>query len=184
MVTHFDVNSLGIRDPEGIEFNPDNGHLYVLSHNNGPIAELLLDGTLVQYIDISAANGRAVAGLAYGPASSNPAARHFYIVDRGVDNNQAPDENDGKLYEMSIPIDYNLPPTVDAGPDQTIPLSTAASLAGTVTDDGLPNPPGVVTTTWSKVSGPGSVTFAAATSPTTTATFSSTGIYVLRLNAN
>jgi VCBS repeat-containing protein len=101
-VTHFDVSSLGIRDPEGIEFNPDNGHLYILSHTRGPIAELLLDGTLVQYIDVTATNGVAVAGLAYGPSSTNPSQKHLYIVDRGVDNNQNANENDGKLYELSF----------------------------------------------------------------------------------
>ena len=35
----------------------------------------------------------------------------------------------------------------------------AASLDGTVTDDGLPADPGRVTTTWGMVSGPGTVTF-------------------------
>jgi hypothetical protein len=78
----------------------------------------------------------------------------------------------------------NTPPVVNAGPDQTVTLPAAASLAGVVTDDGLPNPPGAVTTTWSVVSGPGTVTFAAPSSPTTTATFSAAGNYVLRLTAN
>ena len=54
----------------------------------------------------------------------------------------------------------NQPPVVNAGSAQTITLPATASLSGTVTDDGLPNPPGTVTTTWSKVSGPGTVTFA------------------------
>lgn len=39
----------------------------------------------------------------------------------------------------------------------------------------------VVTTTWSKVSGPGTVTFANASAVSTTATFSSSGTYTLRL---
>ena len=38
--------------------------------------------------------------------------------------------------------------------------------------------------TWSKESGPGAVTFADATSPVTTATFSAPGAYVLRLTAD
>ena len=52
-----------------------------------------------------------------------------------------------------------LAPTVNAGADQTITLSGAAQLSGSVTDDGLPNPPGTTTITWSKVSGPGTVSF-------------------------
>jgi len=78
----------------------------------------------------------------------------------------------------------NTAPTVNAGPDQTIIPSAAANLTGTATDDGLPNPPGVLTITWSTVSGPGTVTFANPSAPTTTATFSAVGTYVLRLTAS
>lgn len=76
----------------------------------------------------------------------------------------------------------NQAPVVDAGPDQTIALSASASLVGTVTDDGLPGSD--VTTNWTKVSGPGNVTFADATSTSTTATFSAEGTYVLQLGAD
>jgi hypothetical protein len=58
----------------------------------------------------------------------------------------------------------------------------AAALDGTVTDDGKPGP--TFTTTWSKVSGPGTVTFANANAEDTTATFSAAGTYTLRLTAN
>ena len=78
----------------------------------------------------------------------------------------------------------NQAPQVDAGTDQTITLPSTASLAGNVTDDGLPNPPGTVTVTWSKDSGPGTVTFGNANAANTTATFSTDGVYVLRLTAN
>src|SRR5262249_60223049 len=71
-----------------------------------------------------------------------------------------------------------------AGRDQTITLPSSANLVGTVSDDGLPNPPGAVTTTWSKVSGPGTVTFGNAAAVSTTASFSLSGSYVLRLTAN
>jgi hypothetical protein len=78
----------------------------------------------------------------------------------------------------------NKAPVVNAGPDQTITLPATASLSGTVTDDGLPNPPAAVTTTWSKVSGPGTVTFGNASAKATTATFSTSGSYTLRLTAS
>ncbi len=82
-------------------------------------------------------------------------------------------------------LPQNLPPVVNAGPDQTITLPASASLTGTATDDGLPNPPGDrLTTTWSKVSGPGTVTFGNAGAKATTATFSAAGSYVLRLTAS
>ena len=76
----------------------------------------------------------------------------------------------------------NQAPTASAGPDQTITLSQPANLNGTVGDDGLPTGSSV-SSTWTKVSGPGSVTFGNAGVTVTTATFTETGAYVLRLTA-
>jgi hypothetical protein len=77
----------------------------------------------------------------------------------------------------------NQPPVVSAGPSQTVTLPSQATLAGTVTDDGLPVG-AIVTSQWSLLSGPASVVFGNASQPVTTATFSQTGVYVLRLSAN
>jgi Bacterial Ig-like domain len=76
----------------------------------------------------------------------------------------------------------NAAPTVSAGPDRSVILSGSAALDGTVSDDGLPTP-STLTQLWTKVSGPGNVTFASAASVDTTAMFSLTGTYVLRLTA-
>jgi plastocyanin len=76
----------------------------------------------------------------------------------------------------------NTAPTVDAGPDQTVTMPAAASLAGVATDDGLPSGSSL-SVQWSKVSGPGAVTFANPTDASTTATFDTAGSYVLRLTA-
>lgn len=78
----------------------------------------------------------------------------------------------------------NQAPSVSAGPNQTVAIAAGASLNGTVSDDGLPNPPGAVTTTWSRVSGPGTVTFGNASAVDTTASFSAAGSYVLQLTAS
>lgn len=80
-------------------------------------------------------------------------------------------------------VAVNQKPTVSAGPDRSVVMPAAASLAGSASDDGLPNPPGTLTTSWSQVSGPGTVTFAAVGAPSTSATFSAAGTYVLRLTA-
>jgi PKD repeat protein len=64
-----------------------------------------------------------------------------------------------------------------------VSLSAAVTLTGTVADDGLPTP-SAVTQLWTEISGPGTVTFAGATSAATTATFSVAGTYVLRLTAS
>src|SRR5262249_48723310 len=60
-------------------------------------------------------------------------------------------------------------------------LPSSASLSGTVTDPCLPNC--TVTINWSMASGPGTVTFGNAAAPSTTATFSLVGTYVLQLTA-
>lgn len=86
--------------------------------------------------------------------------------------------------QVGVPGGGNVQPTVDAGPDQTVVLPASVSLNGTVSDDGLPNPPASVAITWSKVSGPGTVTFGPANVEDTTATFSEVGNYVLRLTAD
>ena len=86
-------------------------------------------------------------------------------------------------YSDVAPPPVNRPPAVDAGPDQTITLPTnELHLNGTATDDGLPLN-STLSTTWTKVSGPGPVTFAEPNNPVTSATFTEPGNYVLRLTA-
>ena len=63
-----------------------------------------------------------------------------------------------------------------------IPAGIGMVLDATMFHDDQPST--ALTTTWSKQSGPGTVTFADAAQPTTTATFSAAGSYVLRLTAS
>ena len=84
----------------------------------------------------------------------------------------------------TAPVPTNQAPTVSAGPDKAVTLPNSANLTGSGSDDGLPNPPAAMTFSWTKVSGPGTVTFGAPTSLTTTASFSASGSYVLRLTAS
>ncbi len=76
----------------------------------------------------------------------------------------------------------NNAPTVSAGNNADIIITDSASLQGQVSDDGLPS--GQLSTQWSMVSGSGSVSFADASALETSATFSATGSYVLRLSAS
>lgn len=81
------------------------------------------------------------------------------------------------------PPPTNQKPTVSAGPDRAAVLPGPVALDGTVADDGLPAG-AVLGQTWSKVSGPGTVTFATGVAVDTMATFSAAGTYVLRLTAS
>jgi RHS repeat-associated protein len=76
----------------------------------------------------------------------------------------------------------NRAPSVDAGGDQAITLPASATLAGAVSDDGLPLG-ATVSVTWSQISGPGTTSFLDPHSTGTTATFSAPGTFVLRLTA-
>jgi hypothetical protein len=79
----------------------------------------------------------------------------------------------------------NQAPVVSAGPDRTGLLSGSSvtlTMSGSATDDGLPES-GTLTTSWTRVSGPAGVSFATPTSPSTNASFSAAGTYVLRLTA-
>ncbi len=76
----------------------------------------------------------------------------------------------------------NFPPTVNAGIDRMVVLSGQTYLTGKVKDDGKPKP--MTEVHWSKVSGPGRVTFADAAAAETTARFSTVGDYTLKLLAD
>lgn len=72
-------------------------------------------------------------------------------------------------------------PVVDAGEDQILVNTLETELAGTVTDQF--GPAGGYTTTWTKVYGPGTVTFTDASELETDVEFSVIGAYILRLTA-
>ncbi len=85
-----------------------------------------------------------------------------------------------KVYDSGKSPEF--PPRVTAGIDRCAVLGGKTYLSGTVkmlTGKGGTSP----TVAWSKESGPGEVTFANAAEPTTTATFSAMGDYVLKLTA-
>jgi len=151
--------------------------------NPVPWPTLLAHGTDQQTSDLAA----IVQELVLRPGWTNGNAMAFIITGSGQ---RVADSLEGSFAPV-LHVVYttggpppNQRPVVNAGPDQTVTMPAAANLNGSVSDDGLPNPPGAVTTTWTKVSGPGTATFANASAPATTATFDQTGTYVLRLSAS
>ncbi len=185
-VSNFDLQAMGVDDPEGIAYSESTDTYVIVDRGPDIVVEVTPDGTLLRTVDISAAgpNPRA-AGIAVAPSSVDPNVESWYIVDRGVDNNSDPSENDGLLYEFNPPdSSVNLPPSVSAGPDQALFDTNVAVLDGTVADDGKPDPPATTTTEWSQVSGPGTVVFGDFQAVDTTATFPGPGVYVLRLTAD
>ncbi len=124
---------------------------------------------------INAANGL----IEWTPSQSGGANVTVRVTDPGG----LFDEQDFTITVAEAPP-ANAAPEVDARADRTITLPTnSVALDGTVTDDGLPDPP-QLTLTWSQDSGPGTVTFDNASAEDPTATFSAAGTYVLKLTAS
>ena len=42
--------------------------------------------------------------VTYAPSSLNPAIKNIYLTDRGLDNNDLPNENDGRIFEINLGI--------------------------------------------------------------------------------
>ncbi len=83
-----------------------------------------------------------------------------------------------------LAVPNNAAPTVNAGPDQSVPSGATVTLAATATDDGRPAPPASISTSWRQVSGPGSSSFANSSDATTTVTMPVSGTYVLEWSAD
>lgn len=101
-VGHFDTSVLGVEDPEGIEWNPANGNLYIVGHPDDMVAEVTAAGALVRRIDISDANPEKSAGLAVAPSTAG-SGWSLFVSDRNIDNGKDPKENDGRIYELALP---------------------------------------------------------------------------------
>jgi hypothetical protein len=81
------------------------------------------------------------------------------------------------------PSPTNAPPVVNAGADTTITLPETYQLLGVATDDGLPNPPSTLNTSWTLQSvfpAGGTITFVDSDPVQPIVSFSAPGIYTLK----
>ena len=182
-VIPYDLSGTGMKFLKGITYNADTNHLYVTGRPATEIAELTMTGRLVQTFSISMTQPIEPSDLVFAPSSTNPADTHLYVTDRGQDNEVREDENDGRIFEMSIaliPPDHQAP-IVDVGPDlsafmanPTTQLSATVQIAPSIS---MSN----VEMQWAQLTGPANVTFTNQNTASTQASFSAEGSYVLRL---
>ncbi len=101
IVSQFDTLALGIKDPEGIEFNPFNHSIFFTGGESDYVVETNKQGVALRMIDISSLNTVFTSGLALGRMSGGShTSLSLYISDRGVDEGEDPSENDGRIFEI------------------------------------------------------------------------------------
>jgi hypothetical protein len=101
-VTGFDTLSLGIRDPEGIGFHPDTGNLWIASRReNEGIFEVTQAGVPVSQTSYGF-DVENPGGLEIAPSSADINELSIWLVARGIDNGDDPNENDGLMFELPI----------------------------------------------------------------------------------
>ncbi len=186
LLDQFDTEAMGVVNPNAVEYNALSDTLLILSNNGDEvIAETTTSGALLRTIDVSSIPLVSPDGLTYAPPTDGDTRYHYYIVDRGIDNDNDPTP-DAKIFEITAPEPIttgNQPLVVNAGPDQNITFPTnLINLDGTVTDDGIPGLG--VTSLWTVASGACGVSFGNPTAVDTTATFTYGGLYELQLEAS
>jgi hypothetical protein len=102
VVTHFDTSAIGATDPEAAEYDAATNHLLIISRPSKLIFETTLSGSVVGTFDMSSSGISKPAGIALAPGSNNASQMHAYVTDRAVDNNNDPNENDGRIYEFNL----------------------------------------------------------------------------------
>ncbi|HEV2331035.1 MAG TPA: LamG-like jellyroll fold domain-containing protein [Verrucomicrobiae bacterium] len=118
--------------------------------------------------------------VAFGDASNPTTTANFSASGVYVLQLYASDSYLSASNTLKVTVDA--PPVVNAGPETTNTFPGSITLRGTASDDGLPS--GVLNLNWSEVSGPGTVIFSNPSATNSMATFSTNGIYDLRLTAD
>ena len=135
VLSHFDTAGIGLRDPEGIDYHPSRGTLFIVSRGDNVLVETTLTGQVVRVFDLSFFNPDEPAGVGIGPGSNNSNVLNIYLAARGLDNNDHPSENDGKIYELNIGGDSG--PTVTPSPTTSTPTTPTPPTSDLIFADGF-----------------------------------------------
>ncbi|HAL15546.1 MAG TPA: hypothetical protein DCP32_01965 [Anaerolineaceae bacterium] len=145
-VNQHDTDALGFSDVEGITYNDASGTVFIISTAAADryLGEFSLSGELLNVWDLSfmgtAANIRS--GLTLAPGSLAPEETHIYIVSRGIDNDygpgNSPEEDDGKVWEISLAAPPAPTPTLTDTPTATYTFTPTESSTPTQTDTAAP----------------------------------------------
>lgn len=157
-------------------------HHVAVTAGNGSI-KLYIDG--VQRATRSAAveTNSAILRLANGNSISSTTAWNGGIDEFRTYTRPLTAHEVGILAGTAV-FNGNLAPVPAAGSPQSVVAGGSITLAGSATDDGLPNPPAGLSYTWEQVSGPATAVFVNSSDPTTSVTLPAKGDYRFRLVAS
>jgi hypothetical protein len=133
VVTHFDLEQHGVLDPEGIGVDTSRNSLVVVDRAGRKVYEVTRAGALLRVVDLRPISARNPAGVTVAPGSRGGAS--YWIVERGVDNNTDPNENDGKVYEVAAPTGDAAPAVTITGPTEGATVSGTVTITAGATDD-------------------------------------------------
>ena len=149
------------------------------AHMVAPVSYRILYWNGSDFVPVSRAQGLGVVADAFNTTSFDEVVTDKLRLEVVPDGIHPAGILEWRVYSAG-PVP-SLPPVVDAGIDRSVVMGGRTYLAGrSVWLQDLPSNG----TTWAKASGPGSVVFANAASPVTTAAFSAPGDYVLKLIAS
>ncbi|MCX6878283.1 MAG: glycoside hydrolase family 127 protein [Verrucomicrobia bacterium] len=133
-----------------------------------------------QFADIPGAKGLGVEGNRFNRTSFPDLKTSKLRLEMDGDGQSSTAVSEWRAYDSGN--SPNFAPAVEAGVDRTVVLPGATYLNGKIKDDGKPKQ--ALTIGWSKLSGPGEVTFDKPAATATAARFSAAGEYVLQLSAD
>ena len=116
--------------------------------------ELTPAGALIRIVDIRAASPVGAADVAVAPGSVQPDRTNFWVAARGVDNGADPNENDGKIYELSVGTAGNAAPVVDSVVVSPSAPKTNDTLTATVSTHDPDGDPLTIRYQWRKAGTP------------------------------
>ncbi len=166
--------------------SPTNSQIFLQSPTNLTVKAIAIPDASTTITNVTFYQGTNVIGT-----SASGVGNVFSITWNGVINGtynlsaKAFDTNGGIGFatNVNITVETNQPPSVYAGPNQTINLLTnLLTMVGIASDDGLPY--GLLTVGWANISGPTNVIFNVTNLQTTSVSFSQTGVYQFVLSAS
>ena len=108
-VSRVDLTQAGLVDPQGLAFNPINGHLYLLSPADQRLYELIETGRVVAIFQLPPFEFVDPHGLVFafsGDATDDPSIINLYIADTGLSEGKKTGQELGRIMEMSLPVIY------------------------------------------------------------------------------